>query len=120
MSQIIVGTSGFFYKDWKGIFYPSGTRQDDFLEYYSRHFRAVELNFSYYDDKTEEEYNQFIYTITYLGSFYYKFETENCSIDSDLIAEIILLFNYDNEEEIYSLYLKLNLDEEWICDFSFD
>ncbi|MBN1832564.1 MAG: DUF72 domain-containing protein [Deltaproteobacteria bacterium] len=48
MSQIIVGTSGFFYKDWKGIFYPLGTEQNDFLEYYSRHFSGVELNFSYY------------------------------------------------------------------------
>ena len=48
MAQILVGTSGFFYKDWKDLFYPHGTRQDDFLEYYSRHFSAVELNFSYY------------------------------------------------------------------------
>ncbi len=48
MAQIIVGTSGFSYKEWKGIFYPSETKQGDFLEYYSEHFKGVELNFSYY------------------------------------------------------------------------
>ena len=56
MSQIMVGTSGFFYKDWKGIFYPLGTGQDNFLEYYSRHFNAVELNFTYYR-LPEEKYS---------------------------------------------------------------
>lgn len=48
MTQIVVGTSGFSYRDWKGTFYPQGIKQDGLLEYYARNFNAVELNFSYY------------------------------------------------------------------------
>ena len=43
-----MGTSGYSYKDWIGQFYPKGTPQDRFLEYYSRHFDACEINFTYY------------------------------------------------------------------------
>ncbi len=46
--MILVGTSGYSYEDWKGRFYPPGMRSSDFLEFYSRHFEACEINFTYY------------------------------------------------------------------------
>ncbi|MBN2059152.1 MAG: DUF72 domain-containing protein [Deltaproteobacteria bacterium] len=57
MSEIIVGTSGFSYPDWKINFYPEGLGQESFLRYYSRHFKAVELNFTYYrmPDETQSK-----------------------------------------------------------------
>lgn len=45
---VIVGTSGYSYKDWVGPYYPAGTRPDAMLGLYAGEFRAVELNFSYY------------------------------------------------------------------------
>lgn len=48
MSAILIGTSGFFYDDWKGKFYPNHMAKKDFLEFYAMHFKALELNFSYY------------------------------------------------------------------------
>jgi uncharacterized protein YecE (DUF72 family) len=48
MEKILIGTSGYSYDDWVGPFYPSGTKQADFLEYYSREFPVAELNFTYY------------------------------------------------------------------------
>lgn len=48
MAEILIGTSGYYYKDWKGVFYPEGTVEKDFLGYYSLQFKALELNFSYY------------------------------------------------------------------------
>jgi uncharacterized protein YecE (DUF72 family) len=48
MSEILIGTSGFSYDDWKEEFYPPGMAKKDFLEFYSEHFRVLELNFSYY------------------------------------------------------------------------
>jgi len=48
MSEILIGTSGFFYDDWKGQFYPPDMGRNDFLEFYARHFKVLELNFSYY------------------------------------------------------------------------
>ncbi|MBI3891711.1 MAG: DUF72 domain-containing protein [Candidatus Wallbacteria bacterium] len=47
-ASILVGTSGYSYKDWVGPFYPNGTRQDGMLGLYAQRFPAVELNFSYY------------------------------------------------------------------------
>lgn len=46
--MVLVGTSGFSYKDWVGPFYPEGTRDREMLAYYCRRFGVVELNFSYY------------------------------------------------------------------------
>lgn len=46
--MILVGTSGFSYKDWCGSFYPDGTRDRDMLAYYASRFPVVELNYSYY------------------------------------------------------------------------
>jgi uncharacterized protein YecE (DUF72 family) len=46
--MVLVGTSGFSYADWVGPFYPETLSKQDFLAYYSQHFRVCELNFSYY------------------------------------------------------------------------
>ena len=48
MKKIYIGTSGYYYSDWKGIFYPEKMGKSDFLEYYAQFFNFVELNFSYY------------------------------------------------------------------------
>jgi uncharacterized protein YecE (DUF72 family) len=48
MAEILVGTSGFFYKDWAGGFYPEDMPADEYLSYYAGRFNALELNFSYY------------------------------------------------------------------------
>lgn len=46
--MLYVGTSGFSYSDWRGVFYPQGMKSSDFLSVYSEHFDCVELNFTYY------------------------------------------------------------------------
>ena len=46
--SVMVGTSGYSYDDWVGPFYPSGLSKRTFLDYYARHFPAVEVNYTYY------------------------------------------------------------------------
>lgn len=46
--MIYVGTSGFSYDDWVGPFYPENLAHQYWLPYYARHFKACELNFTYY------------------------------------------------------------------------
>jgi uncharacterized protein YecE (DUF72 family) len=46
--MIKVGTSGFSYPEWRGPFYPEKFPQQQMLEFYSRHFSAVEINSTYY------------------------------------------------------------------------
>jgi uncharacterized protein YecE (DUF72 family) len=43
-----VGTSGWSYKHWQGLFYPENIKQDKYLEYYLTRFSCVELNSSFY------------------------------------------------------------------------
>jgi len=46
--RALVGCSGYFYWGWRGVFYPEEVRPSDWLDYYARHFRTVELNSSFY------------------------------------------------------------------------
>jgi uncharacterized protein YecE (DUF72 family) len=46
---VYVGTSGWQYRDWRGSFYPVDVPQREWLEWYCRHFRTVELNKSFYN-----------------------------------------------------------------------
>jgi uncharacterized protein YecE (DUF72 family) len=43
-----VGVSGFSYPGWKGKFYPTDAKSDEFLAYYSQHLESVEINSSFY------------------------------------------------------------------------
>lgn len=43
-----LGTIGFSYSDWKGVFYPSDLPTRKFLTYYSRIFNSVEINSSFH------------------------------------------------------------------------
>jgi uncharacterized protein YecE (DUF72 family) len=43
-----VGTSGYSYKEWKGIFYPEDLPAKEMLAYYSRRLPAVEINNTFY------------------------------------------------------------------------
>ncbi|MBI5527811.1 MAG: DUF72 domain-containing protein [Deltaproteobacteria bacterium] len=46
--RVYIGTSGYSYADWRGVFYPPSLAQSSFLEFYSRRFPCVELNYTYY------------------------------------------------------------------------
>lgn len=45
---IRIGTSGWVYPHWRGIFYPKELRQSDWFAYYARQFDTVEINNSFY------------------------------------------------------------------------
>jgi len=46
--NVLVGTSGFAYPEWKGSFYPSDMKAKDMLQYYASQFRSVEINNTFY------------------------------------------------------------------------
>jgi uncharacterized protein YecE (DUF72 family) len=51
-----VGTSGWSYPSWRPGFYPAGLANEDFLGFYARHFRTVELNTTGYRLPSEEQF----------------------------------------------------------------
>src|SRR4051812_36715465 len=47
-ARIRIGTQGWNYDAWVGPFYPSGTRQADYLTVYARAFDTVEVDSTFY------------------------------------------------------------------------
>jgi len=54
MAGLYVGTSGFSYEHWKGVFYPEGLPASKRLEFFSRQFTTVEINNTFYRMPTRE------------------------------------------------------------------
>jgi uncharacterized protein YecE (DUF72 family) len=48
MTNLLVGTSGYSYKEWKGSFYPEKLAAKDMLSYYAGRLNSVELNNTFY------------------------------------------------------------------------
>lgn len=48
MSRIRIGTSGWTYSHWKGLFYPAGLSPRRWLEHYASEFDTVEVNATFY------------------------------------------------------------------------
>ena len=54
MENFLLGTSGYDYPEWRGVFYPADLKRKDFLIFYSTVFNALELNFSFYGMPTAQ------------------------------------------------------------------
>ena len=46
--MIWIGTSGYSFDDWSGVFYPPDLPRGKRLDHYVQHFRTVEVNSTYY------------------------------------------------------------------------
>ena len=46
--RVLIGTSGYSYKEWKGTFYPDDLPAARMLSFYAQHFRTVEINNTFY------------------------------------------------------------------------
>ncbi len=46
--NVLVGTSGYNYPEWRGTFYPEKFPTSKMLAYYAERFRTVEVNYTFY------------------------------------------------------------------------
>lgn len=46
--KLFIGTSGWAYSHWEGIFYPEDLPGKDKLKYFTQHFKTAEINYSFY------------------------------------------------------------------------
>lgn len=58
MARLYVGTSGFSYPEWKGVFYPADLRADQMLSFYAKTFATVEINNTFYRYPKDETLRQ--------------------------------------------------------------
>jgi uncharacterized protein YecE (DUF72 family) len=47
-STLLIGCSGWLYKHWRGVFYPSDLPQRAWFDYYAARFNTVEINNTFY------------------------------------------------------------------------
>lgn len=47
-TSIRIGTSGWYYNHWHGLFYPETIAKHKWFEHYTKHFDTVEINSSFY------------------------------------------------------------------------
>ncbi len=47
-AKILIGTSGYSFEDWKGVYYPMDIPKGKMLDYYAKEFKTVEINSTYY------------------------------------------------------------------------
>jgi uncharacterized protein YecE (DUF72 family) len=53
-SNLLIGTSGWSYRSWLGLFFPRDLPEQGRLEFYARQFRTIELNGVFYRTPTVE------------------------------------------------------------------
>ncbi|MCG3209139.1 MAG: hypothetical protein FOGNACKC_02758 [Anaerolineae bacterium] len=58
-----LGTVGYSYKDWDGVFYPAGAPGRSYLAHYSQIFNAVELDSTFYGTPPVERVKQWAATV---------------------------------------------------------
>jgi uncharacterized protein YecE (DUF72 family) len=58
VAGLYVGTSGFSYPSWREGFYPAGSKPTDFLTLYAERLPSVELNTSFYQLPSEEQFRK--------------------------------------------------------------
>ena len=46
--DIRIGTSGWYYNHWSGLFYPPKLPKTKWFQYYAKHFDSVEVNNTFY------------------------------------------------------------------------
>lgn len=57
-AKIYIGTSGWHYKHWKGVFYPKELTDSDQLSFYTQWFNTVEINNSFYRQPSESTFKK--------------------------------------------------------------
>ena len=56
--RLHVGTSGFSYPSWRGGFYPRDAQPEEFLRFYAERLHSVELNNTFYNLPSEEQFER--------------------------------------------------------------
>jgi uncharacterized protein YecE (DUF72 family) len=58
MHNVYIGTSGYVYRDWRGVFYPETLAQRKWLHFYSEQFQTVEINATFYGSFKPETFHK--------------------------------------------------------------
>lgn len=110
MNNFLIGTSGYDYPEWKGVFYPADLKRADFLSYYATVFNALELNNTFYNMPTAER----------ILSFYERAEGRlQFSIKANRLLTHEVDQNWQNSAQDFKDALKPILEKDSLCSVLF-
>jgi uncharacterized protein YecE (DUF72 family) len=67
-----LGTMGFGFKDWEGVFYPAGLPPRNYLRHYHKYFNTVELDTTFYGLPKAEQIKRWVNSVPSDFSFSLK------------------------------------------------
>ncbi len=86
---ILIGCSGWSYEDWVGSFYPPelAKRKGEWLAYYARYFRTVEINSTFYRPPGERQVASWIQKGSKLEDFEYSLKMPQLVTHEHMVRE---------------------------------
>jgi len=91
LAEVYIGTSGWSYPSWRPDFYPAGTDPKEFLAFYARRFRTVELNTTGYRLPAEEQFRRWAEQTPAGFAFAPKLPGNRARMVADFSARVLTL-----------------------------
>ena len=85
---LLVGTSGWSYDDWEGVFYSHDLKKDKRLEYYAKFFSTAEINSTYYSFPSPATVKGWIGKAVKIGTFEYSLKMPKQVTHDSLLSDI--------------------------------
>jgi uncharacterized protein YecE (DUF72 family) len=126
VSRVHVGTSGFSYPTWKPGFYPAGTPQGAFLQFYAERFDTVELNTTGYRLPDEDRFRHWAEQVPEGFRFAVKMPhpnrlaafTERVRVLGDKLGPVRIVVQQARDDDFLSQLLEsLDPSLRWAFDF---
>jgi len=103
--MIYIGTSGYYYKNWVGEFYPSSLKSYEFFDYYSNVFNTLELNSTFYRIPTKSTLNSWKYKLKKKENFKLSIKAHKSLTHKYRLKNIDEIKDYVNLISILDSYL---------------
>jgi len=99
MQNLHVGTIGWSYAFWKGVFYPQKAASKDFLNYYSSKFNTVEVDSTFYripnqqtvTNWTKRTPDGFLFSLKFPSLITHIKMLKNCKSETNAFLEKVVL-----------------------------
>lgn len=123
--MIWIGTSGYQYAEWKGIFYPEKTPATKMLTYYAQNLPTTEINYTFRrlpSDKTLANWvaqtpEQFRFTLKALRSITDFQRLRNCGAQTQAFVEAALKLGNKRGALLFQLPPSFKCDVSVLRDF---
>jgi len=103
--MIYIGTSGYYYKNWVGEFYPSSLKSYEFFDYYSKVFNTLELNSTFYRIPTKSTLNSWKYKLKKKENFKLSIKAHKSLTHRYRLKNIDEIKNYVNLISVLDSYI---------------